>query len=429
MLSPLIRIRLHGLRRECLAMSEFKELVKSFAKSREYVRDFFVYGFKTRDDFKNKSARTYDNERRRIESWLAGYIRQDYTEQGKNISLAIDSNLLDTNPLYRVWKTKSFTDNDLLLHFFILDLLSHTEPCTVDALTDLLLEQYDTVFDVQTVRRKCNDYAREGLLAKEKHGKEVRYRIQPDFRGSLAKYPQLESAITFFHLTAPMGVLGSTLMDAFHLTNQSFRVKHGFCVHTLEDEVLLALLTAMREKSSVTLHLRTTRMSCIPLQVFVSTRSGRRFLCVYLRKSQHFRCVRMDSIKKVTEIGPAADYDERLRQLIRNHNDTWGVSFQNTEHIHKQWVKMTLYIQDNEQYILQRLRREGRGGTVTKTARNTYTYEKEVFDVNEMMPWIRTFLGRIMHFTSSSPQLNKRFQNDLRAMYKMYGLEADHDTV
>ena len=28
-------------------MSEFQELVKSFPKTREYVRDFFVYGFKT----------------------------------------------------------------------------------------------------------------------------------------------------------------------------------------------------------------------------------------------------------------------------------------------------------------------------------------------------------------------------------------------
>lgn len=89
-------------------MSEFHELIKSFAKSREYVRDFFVYGFKTRDEFGGWSGRTYDNERRRLESWLSGYVRQEYagsgTTKGKNIYLSIDSNLLDTNPLYRVWK-------------------------------------------------------------------------------------------------------------------------------------------------------------------------------------------------------------------------------------------------------------------------------------------------------------------------------------
>lgn len=83
-------------------MSDFQELIKSFPKTREYVRDFFVYGFKTRNEFKDKSPRTYDNERRRLESWLAPYIRKDYVSNKANISLAIDSNLLDTNPLFQV---------------------------------------------------------------------------------------------------------------------------------------------------------------------------------------------------------------------------------------------------------------------------------------------------------------------------------------
>ena len=147
-------------------MSEFKELVKSFAKSREYVRDFFVYGFKTREDFNRKSTRTYDNERRRIECWLQGFVKQDYTKKGKNISLAIDSNLLDTNPLFRVWKTKSFTDNDLILHFTLLDYLAQNPCCSAEMLTDALNLKYNLLFDAQTVRRKCNAYVKEGILKK-----------------------------------------------------------------------------------------------------------------------------------------------------------------------------------------------------------------------------------------------------------------------
>ena len=58
-------------------MSEFQELIKSFQKSRNYVRDFLIYGFKSRDDFSIKSGRTYDNERRRIESWLSEYIQTE----------------------------------------------------------------------------------------------------------------------------------------------------------------------------------------------------------------------------------------------------------------------------------------------------------------------------------------------------------------
>ena len=43
----------------------YSELIKSFEKIRSYMRDFYVYGFKTRMDFDQKSSRSYDDERRR----------------------------------------------------------------------------------------------------------------------------------------------------------------------------------------------------------------------------------------------------------------------------------------------------------------------------------------------------------------------------
>ena len=96
-------------------MSEFQELIKSFGKSRDYVRDFFVYGFKSRQDFTSskKSARTYDDERRRITSWLGEYVEEDTSESKgsrvKNISLVIDSNLLDENSPLFIEKTERLT--------------------------------------------------------------------------------------------------------------------------------------------------------------------------------------------------------------------------------------------------------------------------------------------------------------------------------
>ena len=60
-------------------MAEFQELIKNFDRIRDYMRQFYVYGFKVRNDFSEKSSRTYDNERRRIESWLSRYTKSDYT--------------------------------------------------------------------------------------------------------------------------------------------------------------------------------------------------------------------------------------------------------------------------------------------------------------------------------------------------------------
>ena len=41
----------------------YSELIKSFEKIRDYMRDFLVYGFRSREDFTRKSARSYDDVR------------------------------------------------------------------------------------------------------------------------------------------------------------------------------------------------------------------------------------------------------------------------------------------------------------------------------------------------------------------------------
>ena len=48
----------------------YSELIKNFSKIRDYMKELYIYGFKTREEFDEKSARSYDNERRRIESYF-----------------------------------------------------------------------------------------------------------------------------------------------------------------------------------------------------------------------------------------------------------------------------------------------------------------------------------------------------------------------
>lgn len=410
-------------------MSEFKELIKSFPKTREYVRDFFVYGFKTRDEFKEKSPRTYDNERRRIESWLSGFVKQDYSEKGKNISLAIDSNLLDTNPLYRVWKTKSFTDNDIMLHFFLLDYLSNTEGKTIEEIADGILDEYEVFFDTQMIRRKCNAYAKEGLLRKEKQGKDLRYYKNADFLNTIADFPMLEPALQYYQLSTPLGIIGDTILDTLSSKNETFRIKHSFLVHTLEDEILLEILNAIQKQSGLELLVKGSKssnevnMKGVPLQIFTSTRTGRRFLCLYSVKSQRFTCLRMDTIKKVQVTEPVADYARLREQLENNRKFLWGVSFQGKKRRHTETIKLTLKIkEENEQYIIERLQREGKDGIVTRIEPGIYTYEKEVFDTNEMLPWIRTFTGRILDIECSSSELKELFFKDMENMFQLYNI-------
>lgn len=410
-------------------MSEFKEMVKSFAKIREYTRDFFVYGFKAREDFQNKSTRTYDNERRRIESWLGKFVRQDYANNKKNISLIMDSNLLDTNPLYRVWKTKSFTDNDIMLHFYLLDYLDESDGQTAEEITDGLLDTYGIIFDSQLVRRKCNEYEKEGLLQKSKRQKQMIYQKLPSFDKLFSDFSAMADSLCFFQIASPLGIVGDTILDNIEKENSIFRVKHGFFVHTLEDEVLLDLLAAMHQKRLITIQVKSSKGSHsqyntgVPLRIFTSTRTGRRYLCIYNKDSKRFFCIRMDYIKKVTLLDMYPDYDKIRTQLANNQPKAWGVSFQNETALHLHYLKMTLYIDElQEKYVLNRLYREGKGGQVTRIAENTFTYETSVFDANEMIPWIRSFICRIKKLESDHPKLNHLFERDMQAMYKMYDI-------
>ena len=62
--------------------SSYSELIKNFEKTRAYIRDFYVYGFKSREEYDRKSARSYDDERRRVESWLGDHMGFVRTPEG-----------------------------------------------------------------------------------------------------------------------------------------------------------------------------------------------------------------------------------------------------------------------------------------------------------------------------------------------------------
>ena len=446
-------------------MSEFQELIKNFGKSRDYVRDFFVYGFKSRQDFTSdkKSARTYDDERRRITSWMGKYVEEETAEAGrtrvKNISLMMDSNLLDENPLFAVWKTKSFTDNDITLHFALFDILrDREEKLSANEIADILSSEYALAVDTQMVRRKLNEYVKEGLIVTEKQGKNVLYGRgltysellgrMDDTKGELGD--GLKEAVALMQLELPFGYVGSTVLEAAGEENEAFRVKHSFPVFTLEDEILYQLLSAVREFRNVELEIQNNRnenvqiITGIPLKILVSSRTGRRYaaICQKLKsrnsKDDRFRfvCLRLDQIKKVTDEPTGKDnlkngkieQQEIHEAFDRNLDYVWGVSFSGS----KTKVKLTLSVDERyEDFILQRLKREGKNGSITRLEKNVFCYEKTVFDPMEMFPWLRTFIGRIidirfinldndMNETSENRKYRNDFLKDITKLEQMY---------
>ena len=413
---------------ESKTMSEYKELIKQFDKIRSYVRDFYVYGFKTREDFQEKSGRTYDNHRRRMESWFSDYIRTDQSGHKKSVFLTLDSSRMAVNPLYQAWKSKTFTDNDISLRFLLSDLLADSRPRSLEDIADEIQETYRRLFDTQTIRRKLAFLEKEGLVARKKEGKQYLYsgipaipRTHPDL------FPALWLCVSFFQGVAPFGFIGSAILDFWNKKNEYFRFRSDYLIHTLEDEILLSLLHAMEQKCRIRITVKSTksRHICIravtPLKILTSAQTGRRYLCARLESTRRLSTFRLDSIQDVEFLNPEENYGTYLKDFENNFPHVWGVSFGSPQRRQLETVTMEICLEEPEEiYILNRLEREGRGGAIRRLEPGVYEYTRLCTDAAEFLFWAKSFTGRIRSFSCTNPAVEKRFLDDMKLMAAYY---------
>ena len=416
-------------------MSTYSELIKNFEKIRAYMREFYVYGFKSREDYNTKSARSYDDERRRIESWLGDHMSFVRTPDGKNVFISIDSRTVRHNPFYNAWKAKSFTDRDITLHFILFDILS--DPSVKRTISELLSEMdekylsgFDApmVFDESTVRKKLKEYCAEGILKSEKQGRKAYY-----FRADNTDVSGLNDALHYFSEAAPCGAIGSFILDKTDTDSDAFTFKHHYITSAIDEGVLAALFSAMREKRAVTASNMSRRkdtprsIRIIPLRIFISVQNGRQHLLAYLPEYNQFQSYRVDYLSNIKAEGVTRRFDELRAELDKMQKHMWGVSVKRNKFgaDRLEHVEFTVRVNDGEDYIVRRLEREKRCGTVEKIDAHTYKFSADVYDSSEMIPWIRTFICRIIKMNFSNRAQENVFKADLCAMYSMYGIDKE----
>ncbi len=413
-------------------MSEYSELIKRFDKIRDYMRDFYVYGFMSREDFKQKkSLRSYDNEKRRIESYLSEFMSFRVDENGKSVFLSVDSSDISQNPLYRAFKSKSFTKNDITLNFIILDILYDKATASAVEIADIIMAEYLSYFDnpvtldLSTVRNKLIEYDTHGILTTQKQGKKLLYSLN----NTVIDLSNISDALIFFSEVSPLGVVGSYLLDKCFYDNKFLSYKHHYIMHALESEIVYDLLNAIHNKRKVEIINHSKRsmdplsLEIIPLRFLISVQGGRRYLAAFSIRSKAILSFRLDYIKSVKLMDVCNEYnlyEERLNEILPS---TWGASFgrgRNLEHL-----TMLLDIGPNEHFIINRILREGRHGTLTKVDETTYKYEVSVYDTTEMIPWLRTFIGRILFLGCSNKAVVRTFYQDLDELHSIYGGDSD----
>ena len=407
----------------------YSELIKDFGRIRSYLRSFYVYGFQHRDDFTQKSARSYDNERRRIESWLGKYLSFRQDENGRRIFLSVDSRQVPENPLYRAFKTKSFTSWDIALHFYLLAILQEAGKAgslsitgIMDRLMDMLCGLADEEYpDESTVRKKLKEYAGLGLIVQKKQGRETHYAI-PEECFSLESW---QEALAFFTEAVPLGVIGSFLQDRLRERSDFFRFKHHYILNALDSEIVFEALRAIHEKRFVTLTAGERALNGRPLRLYTGTQTGRQYLLIESRKRQRLFFQRIDLIENITAEDPCPEDPDLEDRLAFFTSRVWGVSGGNADILHH--LEMVVAVGPDEYFIVKRLLREKRSGTVEKIDDTHWRFSADVYNPMEMMPWIRSFTGRITELKCSLPWVVTRFSRDFATLARMYGVDRNYD--
>lgn len=422
-----------------MAKKEFNELVKHFQRVRAYMQHFYIYGFYTREEFDVRSSSTFDNEKRRLEGWMSPYYGFRMTKAGKANFISFDSRNVRRNPLYRALKSRSFTEKDIVLHFLVLDVLHDGEEHGVQEILHGCQDRLNNAaepmfFEENTLRDKLNEYETMGVLSSRKQGRDKYYRMQP-----CTDVAPMAAALAFFSEVAPCGVVGSYLEDRLQEPCEHFRMKHHYIVQTFDTELMCTLLEAMHTSQDVVIvHMgkdgrQDNQQTVTPLYFLRSVQDGRTYLLAMSCKNRGFTSTRLDHISAVKPVkrqkGADAARDVReLRALFdATRPNRWGAS---TSGKAPQRISFTIHVSPWEEHVKRRMYRECRMGQVEELdGGSRLRFTAALYDLTEILPWIRSFIGRITDFECESEFVTHRFYDDLAEMGMMYEPDEDEEEV
>lgn len=426
--------------------STFNELLKHMQRVRTYMQNFYVYGFLTRDDYEEEKS-SYDKERQRIEWWMTPYYGFHTARNKRVCFVSFDSRNVRRNPLYRALKSKSFTKNDITLHFLILDVLHDGEERSVDEiLTDCeYLLGWSGVFEPSMVKSKVQEYEALGIISSRKEGRDKYYKLVP-----CTDVSKLAPALAFFSEVADCGVVGSYLEDRLDETCEAFSMKHHYIAQTLDTEILHTLLEAMHSSNDVLLthvsnsHRKAKRpqaenkpqqknktpntRTILPLYILRSVQDGRMYVLGWGRKNRNFVSCRLDKIVSAKILPKSADAPDNEVATVRAAYDEtrpnrWGPSLNGKAPQH---VEFTIRVAPWEGYVKRRMYRECRKCHVEELEDGRLMrFSAEIYDPMEMLPWIRSFVGRIVDFKCDNAEATKRFLQDIVSMAERYNEQPD----
>lgn len=405
------------------------------------LRLFLIYGFFSKREIAVRNGIkeiTYDKYKLTIHNLIDNGKFRSYTNDNREkvIYIHADYTRQAGNPLYSIWEGKSITANDLWYLFAITDVLAREgRVLSAGEITDRLAAYDGRSIEAQTVRNRLSELDELGVVQAERAGKMVHYRLEDPWLEKLRQEElnRLYALTAFFQHVIPVGVPGYHLNRRLsrltgNFTPEPFLFKHLHPAHAMDDESLLAILQAIGERWSVRFDLqmmdnevvRFKSIPFVPMKLIDDVWQGRRYIAGYDLEMSRYWCFRLDKMYRVEPTERYDSFEEGLKALTALLAGSWNVVMPADGKEPDRLVMQLRIDSAREFYVLDRLKSEGKQGTVRQIERDLFEYSIEVHDATEMLPWVRTFTGRIAGIQCSNPAVAHQLTEDWRKALAFY---------
>lgn len=424
-----------------MGFKESDSLIRDYSNIRSILRDVYIFGCYSKDDFvkSGMSARKYDNEKKRIMSYISkDFIYQRNVNRKSIMYCSYHMENGSRNYMAETYRNKTFTMLDFMSYFFVLQLLSDGNEMTLgDILQALPENNEDVLFTKDNLRVKLEELVEQRLIEIVKYGKTVKYRISVDIWEDFSDkelqdiYLFLDFLMNTYPVEVPFYFLRSKLRLYMEIKRgisseqlqSPMQYKHNHLFNVVDNDVILDVLKAIKGKRRIQIKLNGNENDSVfvtlPIKVLHDSTYGRQYVFCYSEAEEKVVVVRVDHIADL-ELKDSADidFDSIVEKCMKAIDDCWCTSLTDKEPVNV--VIEFMFDEQNESYVRRRLIREGHGALIQKITDGLYRMTISVNDPAEMIPWIRSFGERARVISSGEYKIEDRIKKDWKRAVEKY---------
>jgi hypothetical protein len=409
----------------------FQTAIREYETIRPYLRFMYLYGCCTKKYMTDKglttSARKFEEDTRRTRAIIPNRIDEMLVSRRKSLRVNVSALDIDENYLAASYFIRAFTDYDFALHFAILFILAETPGIRLEALVKRIdgMALHDKTISKNTIKRFLSEMIMEGLVVKSNG-----YSLPPDPFAKLSdeEILALITAVDFYRNVLMVSILGEYAYSSLiHYASSSrrhkppdvsiFMFRYRHLERIVDDDTLLPLIHCIRTQKKTRYKYNEKKREGFPCQIRYDTFYGRQYVVIH--DGKQYNILPITNISEVTVLCDNARECPKPDTFLRH---SWFVSQPQKNEKPAVKVRAWFYIDKDIHYILERLQREKRHGSITNVSEGKYLFEIGLNDPHEILPWLRSFLGYVVIEKSDEHDLYERYSASVSRMREIYGI-------